>query len=138
MPPVPLLAGCELPIPPAAAQVLDAGARSGKLTHLEHVQAVPGRRVDWPDWASPHVTNAFGNAGVSGPWAHQAAAADHAFNGQNVIISTSPASGKSMGYLLPALTRVLEGGTALYLAPTRALAADQLRMVSALDLWGSG
>ena len=136
MPPVPLLAGCELPIPPAAAQVLDAGARSGKLTHLEHVQAAPGRRVDWPEWASPHVIKAFENAGVSGPWAHQAAAADHAFNSQNVIISTSPASGKSMGYLLPALTRVLEGGTALYLAPTRALAADQLRMVSALEIPG--
>ena len=67
--------------------------------------------------------------GVGLPWAHQVAMAEHAQEGRNVIISTPAASGKSLGYLLPALTAVLEGGTALYLAPTRALAADQLRAV---------
>ena len=56
--------------------------------------------------------------------------------GQNVIISTPSASGKSLGYLLPALTAVLAGRTALYLAPTRALAADQLRAVRALGMAG--
>ncbi len=136
MPAVPLLSGDELPIPPGAAQVLGAGARSGQLTHLEHVPASPGRRVGWPDWVPPEVTKAFEAAGVPGPWAHQAAAADHAAAGRNVIISTAPASGKSLGYLLPALTRVLDGGTALYLSPTRALAADQLRMVASLGIPG--
>jgi DEAD/DEAH box helicase domain-containing protein len=136
MPAVPLLADHELPIPPAAGKILGAGARSGRLTHLEHVPAAEGHRVGWPDWAPPEVTKAFEAAGVPGPWAHQAAAADHAAAGRNVIISTSPASGKSLGYLLPALTRVLDGGTALYLAPTRALAADQLRMVAALGIPG--
>jgi DEAD/DEAH box helicase domain-containing protein len=129
MPEVPLL-DAELPIPPGAARILTEGARSGKLTHLEHVPASPGRRVAWPDWAPPEVTKAFEAAGVPGPWAHQAAVADHAAAGRNVIVSTGPASGKSLGYLLPALTQVRDGGTALYLAPTRALAADQLRMLS--------
>ena len=69
---------------------------------------------------------------MPGPWAHQAAAADFARDGRSVIISTGTASGKSLGYLLPALTAVMDGGTALYLAPTRALAADQLRTVRAL------
>src|SRR5580700_10859111 len=140
---VPLLAENELPdsppaspIPPGAARILGAGARSGKLTHLEHVPAAAGRRVEWPGWARPEVTNAFEAIGVPGPWEHQAVAADHAAAGRNVIISTSPASGKSLGYLLPALTRVLGGGTALYLSPTRALAADQLRMVTSLGIPG--
>jgi DEAD/DEAH box helicase domain-containing protein len=136
MPAVPLLADHELSIPPRAGAILSAGARSGRLTHLEHVPAAEGRRVGWPDWAPPEVTKAFEAAGVPGPWAHQAAAADHAAAGRNVIISTSPASGKSLGYLLPALTRVFDGGTALYLAPTRALAADQLRMVASLGIPG--
>jgi DEAD/DEAH box helicase domain-containing protein len=135
MPAVPLL-DHELPIPPGAARILGEGARSGKLTHLEHVPAAPGRRAEWPDWAPPEVTKAFEAAGVPGPWAHQAAAAEHAAAGRNVIISTGPASGKSLGYLLPALTQVLDGGTALYLAPTRALAADQLRMLSSLAVPG--
>ncbi len=136
---VPLLAEDELPvipIPPGAARILEAGARSGKLTHLEHMPASPGRRVAWPDWAPPEVAKAFEAAGVPGPWEHQAAAAGHAAAGRNVIISTSPASGKSLAYLLPALARVLGGGTALYIAPTRALAADQLRMVTSLGVPG--
>jgi DEAD/DEAH box helicase domain-containing protein len=136
MPTVPLLADEELPIPPGAARILGDGARSGKLTHLEHVPASAGRRVDWPAWAAPEVVKAFEAAGVPGPWAHQAAAAGHAAAGRNVIISTGPASGKSLGYLLPALTEVLGGATALYLSPTRALAADQLRMVSSLGIRG--
>jgi DEAD/DEAH box helicase domain-containing protein len=136
MPAVPLLVDAELPIPPGAGQILGAGARSGRLTHLEHVPAAEGHRTAWPDWAPPEVTKALEAAGVPGPWAHQAAAADHAAAGRNVIISTAPASGKSLGYLLPALTRVLGGATALYLAPTRALAADQLRMVSSLGIPG--
>src|SRR6516225_7188169 len=136
MPAVPLLVDHELPIPPRAGAILSAGARSGRLTHLEHVPAAGGRRVEWPDWAPPEVTKAFEAVGVPGPWAHQAAAADHAAEGRNVIISTSPASGKSLGYLLPALTRILDGATALYLAPTRALAADQLRMVASLGIPG--
>ncbi len=56
--------------------------------------------------------------------------------GHDVIIATGTASGKSLGYLLPALTAVLEAGTVLYLAPTRALATDQLRALGALSIPG--
>jgi DEAD/DEAH box helicase domain-containing protein len=136
MPAVPLLAGNELPIPPGADVVLHAGARTGRLTHLEHIPGSPGRRVDWPAWVPAQVTQAFEASGVPSPWEHQALAAEHAAAGRNVIIATSPASGKSLGYLLPALTQVAAGGTALYLAPTRALAADQLRMVTSLAIPG--
>jgi DEAD/DEAH box helicase domain-containing protein len=47
-------------------------------------------------------------------------------------MATGTASGKSVGYLAPALTAIAEGATALYLAPTRALAADQLALVRSL------
>src|SRR5215472_6907682 len=65
-----------------------------------------------------------------------ALAADHAQAGRNVIISTAAASGKSLGYLLPALDAVLAGDTVLYVTPTKALAADQLRSIRALGLPG--
>src|SRR6185437_1540361 len=55
---------------------------------------------------------------------------------RNVIISTAAASGKSLGYLLPALTSVLAGDTVLYVTPTKALAADQLATIRALGLPG--
>ncbi|MGW0810510.1 DEAD/DEAH box helicase [Nonomuraea sp. NPDC002799] len=44
-----------------------------------------------------------------------------------MIISTGTASGKSLAYLTPAVASCLDGGTVLYLTPTKALAADQLR-----------
>ncbi|MEO3869728.1 DEAD/DEAH box helicase [Nonomuraea sp. B12E4] len=44
-----------------------------------------------------------------------------------MIISTGTASGKSLAYLAPAIASCLDGGTILYLTPTKALAADQLR-----------
>ncbi|MGR6913057.1 DEAD/DEAH box helicase [[Actinomadura] parvosata] len=44
-----------------------------------------------------------------------------------MIISTGTASGKSLAYLTPAIASCLSGGTVLYLTPTKALAADQLR-----------
>ncbi|MEZ0077246.1 DEAD/DEAH box helicase domain-containing protein [Planotetraspora sp. GP83] len=51
-----------------------------------------------------------------------------------MIIATGTASGKSLAYLLPAVTEIFSGGTVLYLTPTKALAADQLRAVRGLKL----
>ena len=47
--------------------------------------------------------------GVTNPWAHQADAAEHARAGRHVVVATGTASGKSLAYLMPALTSVLEG-----------------------------
>jgi DEAD/DEAH box helicase domain-containing protein len=80
----------------------------------------------------PELVAAFAAAGIPGPWAHQGAAADIAHAGRSVIMATGTASGKSVGYLAPALTAIGTGATALYLSPTRALATDQLTFVQAL------
>jgi DEAD/DEAH box helicase domain-containing protein len=137
---VPPLAPGEPPIPgtdlrPAAA-ILAAGARAGRLTYRTELPGRAGVTAPWPAWVPPELLAALATAGVTAPWQHQAEAAELARSGQSVIISTGTASGKSLGYLLPALTAVLDGGTALYIAPTRALAADQLKLVRSLRLRG--
>jgi DEAD/DEAH box helicase domain-containing protein len=109
---------------------------AGRPVHVEHIPARPGRPVPWPSWIPAEVTGAFAARGIRAPWSHQAQAADHAQAGRNVIISTAAASGKSLGYLLPALTAVLAGDTVLYVTPTKALAADQLASIRALGLPG--
>lgn len=87
----------------------------------------------------------FRTAGIQAPWEHQTAAAELAYAGESVIIATGTASGKSLAYLLPAISALFaEGepvvagrdteGTTLYLSPTKALAADQLRALRALHL----
>jgi DEAD/DEAH box helicase domain-containing protein len=86
------------------------------------------------------VISAVRDAGIEHPWAHQATAAEHALDGESVVIATGTASGKSLAYLAPVLSTLLDGAeaangrgtTALYLAPTKALAADQRRSVKEL------
>src|SRR5215472_10849728 len=119
-------------VSPAVAKILRDGAASGALTHVERLPARPGRTAAWPDWVPADLVAAFYRAGVRKPWAHQVAAAEHARAGRSVVMATGTASGKSVGYLTPALAAIGEGGSVLYLAPSRALAADQLRLVRAL------
>jgi len=125
-----------VPAETAQARILRRGADTGRLTHLQQIPARRGRRAAWPDWLPPELSQALARSGAARPWAHQARAARLARSGRSVIISTGTASGKSLGYLVPTLSAVLEGATALYVAPTRALAADQLRLVSSLGLRG--
>ena len=119
-----------------ALGILLDDARAGRPVHVEHIPARAGREVPWPQWVPAEVIGAFTARGIRAPWSHQAQAADHARAGRNVIISTAAASGKSLGYLLPALTSLLAGDTVLYVTPTKALAADQLASIRSLGLPG--
>ena len=109
---------------------------SAGTTHIEHIPARPGKPAPWPDWVPAQVIDVFAGRGISAPWTHQAAAASHAHAGRNVIISTPAASGKSLAYLVPALTAMLAGETVLYITPAKALAADQFTAISALGIPG--
>ncbi|MFR9804890.1 DEAD/DEAH box helicase [Pseudonocardia sp. RS010] len=106
------------------------------LRHAVRLPPRPGRAVDWPDWAPPEVVEAFRRAGVTRPWSHQAEGAELAHAGRDVVVATGTASGKSLVYQLPVLSRLVAEPrtTALYLSPTKALAADQLRALRELDL----
>jgi DEAD/DEAH box helicase domain-containing protein len=113
-------------------------AKENPLTHAEDLPERPSRFGEWPSWANPEVVAAFEKRGLQRPWTHQVEAADHVWKGQHVVLSTGTASGKSLAYQLPVLTSLLQDKrcTALYLSPTKALGADQLRSVRELDLPG--
>ncbi|MFI9641347.1 DEAD/DEAH box helicase [Micromonospora sp. NPDC051925] len=108
------------------------------VTHVERVPARAGEQAPWPQWAPEELRAAFARHGVTAPWRHQAEAAELAYAGQHVVVATGTASGKSLAYQLPALATLLADprATVLYLAPTKALAADQLRAVAGLELDG--
>ncbi len=123
-------------------RLTDVPGREDRLRHLEIVPPRPAVPVAWPDWVAADVRAAFERSGVSSPWQHQAAAAGAAHDRQHVVLATGTASGKSMAYQLPALTAIREsrgrrgerGAGVLYLAPTKALANDQLTNITALGL----
>jgi DEAD/DEAH box helicase domain-containing protein len=119
-----------------ALAVVRAAQRAGELVHLEHLPGQAGQTASWPDSVRPEVAAALAGRGIAAPWTHQAEAAALALSGRHVIIATRAASGKSAGYLAAALSAVLDGGTVLYLSPTKALAADQLKAVRDLGLPG--
>lgn len=117
-----------------------AAALAGTATDerpLRHVAELPprsGRPHDWPAWAEPDVVKAFADRGIAAPWSHQFAAADLAYAGRHVVVSTGTASGKSLAYQLPVLNALATDPRArvLYLSPTKALGHDQLRAAHAL------
>ncbi|WP_280357632.1 DEAD/DEAH box helicase [Nocardia otitidiscaviarum] len=105
-----------------------------RLTHISELPSRAAQVTEWPQWSSPEVVEALQASGVDTPWTHQADTAELAFSGRNVVVSTGTASGKSVGYQLPVLTALHADpkATALYLSPTKALGADQLRCATEL------
>ncbi|WP_067517191.1 DEAD/DEAH box helicase [Nocardia uniformis] len=114
--------------------LLGFGNGDPRLTHITELPARAAQHTDWPTWSSPKVVEALQATGVDTPWTHQIHTAELAFSGKNVVVSTGTASGKSVGYQLPVLTTLHADprATALYLSPTKALGADQLRAATEL------
>ncbi len=106
------------------------------MTHVEEVPPRSGRPTTWPDWVPGLLVDRLAARGITAPWEHQAAAAALAWSGTSVVVSTGTSSGKSLAYQLPTLSALLadDRATALYLAPTKALAGDQLRSLRSLVL----
>ncbi|HEX3812181.1 MAG TPA: DEAD/DEAH box helicase [Mycobacteriales bacterium] len=126
---------------PRGRELLDrvlAGSASGDgpITHVEQIPARAGQATEWPDWVPELLSDRLSARGITAPWEHQARAASLAWSGQSVVIATGTASGKSLAYQLPVLSRLMADprATALYLSPTKALAADQLRTIRSLAL----
>ncbi|MEF3118627.1 DEAD/DEAH box helicase [Streptomyces chrestomyceticus] len=133
--------GGTSPSPRTVLDRLTQGAsRATRITHTEHLPPRIGSHAEWPARIRPEVLEAVRAAGIARPWTHQARTAEHALRGESVVIATGTASGKSLAYLVPVLSGLLDGSeapngrgaTALYLAPTKALAADQRRAVGEL------
>ena len=80
------------------------------------------------------MQEALRRRGLSQLYTHQAQAITAVSQGDNVVIATATASGKSLCYTVPVLTRLLAdpNARALYLFPTKALAHDQLAETAAL------
>lgn len=162
----PLTGDLAAPAPEAAAmpppddpyRVLTrlAAGREGCLVGVRELPARAAGEVDWPAWVPTALRERLAATGVRRPWTHQIEAAEHARAGRDVVLATGSGSGKSLAYLVPAIAAALEPartaavargsgglparrvhrGRTLYLAPTKALAADQARALAELAVPG--
>ena len=96
---------------------------------VTHVEEIPGRPATEGALSAPLPAILQRYLDVRGFTLrrHQALAIDHLRAGRDILISTPTASGKTLGFNLPVLERLLgdPSATALYIYPTKALAQDQ-------------
>ncbi len=98
------------------------------VTAWERRPARAARYASWPDGLDPRLIDATRAQGIERLYTHQAQAVEAALRGENVVVVTGTASGKTLCYNLPVLNTLLRDpdARALYLFPTKALAQDQL------------
>ncbi len=107
---------------------LSHGEFGPQLTAVHRLPERPAAYGDWPVGLDHRIVDALAKRGIARPYTHQTRAIDHILHGENVVVVTPTASGKTMCYNVPVLQAVLTNpeARALYLFPTKALAQDQL------------
>ena len=117
-------------------QALKSSPRLGQqVVHHEKLHGIPARfgknRIDWPR----ALEDGLKQMGIEMLYQHQVSATDAVRKGDNVIVATPTASGKSLIYNLPVFEQIMRSpeSTALYLFPLKALAQDQLRTMQELS-----
>ena len=108
---------------------------SGGVLHHAHMPARPADFVPMPDWLHPGLAVGLASRGVTALYRHQAEAMEAVRAGDDVVVVTPTASGKSLCYLVPTLQALADDPTAraLYLFPTKALGQDQVAELGELS-----
>ncbi|MFT5198682.1 MAG: DEAD/DEAH box helicase domain-containing protein [Planctomycetota bacterium] len=120
---------------PGLIQTLKAGHWAERFAAWKTKPARAGRLEPFPERLHPELQRVLRDQGILELRSHQSQAIEHILNGEDTLIATPTASGKTLCYTLPILQRLLETGgrsRALFLYPTKALAQDQTASLSVL------
>lgn len=100
----------------------------GNIAHWQTVPAKDARFAEFPSELDQRLVQAFEKRRITKLYTHQREALDAAFAGEDYVVVTPTASGKTLCYNLPVLHTILRNPSAraLYLFPTKALSQDQL------------
>ncbi len=104
---------------------------------IAHVERIHPRRAEYAELdrpLAPVLLERLQSQGLFPLWTHQAAAVNKIRAGQNVMVATASASGKTLCYNIAVAEALLEdrSSRAIYLFPTKALAQDQRRALHKL------
>jgi DEAD/DEAH box helicase domain-containing protein len=107
-----------------------------ELAHLGTESAKEATTAELPTDLPRPVREQLEARGIRDLYSHQAATWEAAARGENVVVGTGTASGKSLAFNLPVLAALAEDPKqrALYLYPTKALAQDQVRALDELKV----
>ena len=98
------------------------------VTRWEVLPARPAKTRPFPPCLDERLRPVLARRGIYELYVHQAMSVEATARGEDVVVVTPTASGKTMCYNLPVLSAILqdEDARALYLFPTKALSADQV------------
>ena len=98
-----------------------------RITGALKIPGREGRYAEFPGDLPPRLADALRARGVTRLYSHQADAWAATQRGEDVVVVTPTASGKTLCYTLPVIAAALnDRARALYLFPTKALAQDQV------------
>ncbi len=109
------------------------------ITGIKRVASAPAQYAEFPSNLDPRLKAALSGRGIEKLYCHQRSAWDTASAGQDFVVVTPTASGKTLCYNLPVIQALLDDpeARALYLFPTKALSQDQQAELNALIDAGS-
>ena len=124
-----------LPVPASPSGALDryveflkTGILKNAVVHHSVLSGRPRRLAPSLRAFPPVVADVLQAAGVTTLYSHQAEGIGRALDGDNVVVATPTASGKTLVYNVPVIAALLEdpAAHALYIFPLKALEQDQL------------
>jgi len=98
------------------------------VVHHAIVPAREARYAPFPEWLDPRIRAGLASRGIDQLYTHQADAIEAIRAGEDVVVVTPTASGKSLCYALPVLQALADdpAARALFIFPTKALGQDQV------------
>ncbi len=118
--------------PAATETVLDRLLEEPSLAAaVKHHARLPERdaiTAPFPPWLDRRIVRGLEDRGITSLYSHQAEAVEAVHAGDDVVVVTPTASGKTLCYALPVLQALAEdpSARALFLFPTKALGQDQV------------
>ncbi|MEG2993546.1 MAG: DEAD/DEAH box helicase [Bacilli bacterium] len=110
--------------------------------YIVYEKIIPEKKATYkeiPTQVNPELATFLASIGINKLYSHQKKMFEEVEKGNNVVITTSTASGKTLSFLLPVINKILSNPLtrAIFVYPTKALASDQYRaMKPFLDFFG--
>lgn len=110
------------------ADLLAEPSMARGVVHHEVIPARPAIYAPFPSWLDERIAGGLRAREIDALYAHQAEAIDAVHAGQDVVVVTPTASGKTLCYALPVLQAIADdpASRALFIFPTKALGQDQV------------
>ncbi|MHC1785540.1 MAG: DEAD/DEAH box helicase [Christensenellales bacterium] len=121
-------------------QLRDDTQFMGCVTNWQTLPAREALYSPWPSAVDPRIVEALSRRGLRKLYTHQVSCVEAVARGEDAVVVTPTASGKTMCYNIPVLSAILsnQDARALYLFPTKALSADQVaelyELITLLDV----